>query len=56
MACSCNPTQGDLWEPVYADMTVGRAMTKSEAQAALTAKGGGGYIRQASKPVAAGAR
>lgn len=35
----------ELWEPVFADQTVGKATTKAEARDAVKARGG--FIRRA---------
>lgn len=44
MACGCQGgAQADQWEPVYPDMTVGPATTKTQAQA--QASQAGGYAR-----------
>lgn len=44
--CGCGATaQGEQFEPVFADGTVGRAGSKAEATAQIRAKGGGGYSR-----------
>lgn len=48
MGCPCNGTSTsatELWEPVFADQTVGKPMSKTEARDAVKVKGG--YIRRA---------
>lgn len=49
--CGCGSgQQQDLWQPVYADRTVGEPMSKAAATREVALKGG--YIREAT-PAAA---